>query len=74
MVATKTAKVQRRGPEIKGYVEEPRVEHWYGHIGIRAVLAALRFMPTKKRATERSSEFPCSKIGPGVSHGKVNDV
>jgi hypothetical protein len=32
-----------------GRASEPRLEHWYGHIGISAVIAALRFTTTKKQ-------------------------
>jgi hypothetical protein len=44
---------ERTRTEEWGHVEEPKLEHCYGRIGISAVIAALPFHnTTKKRATE----------------------
>jgi hypothetical protein len=32
----------------KDLTAEPKLEHWYGHIGISAVVAALRFVTCSK--------------------------
>jgi hypothetical protein len=33
-----------------GEAGEPKLEHWYGRIGISAVVAALRFTTTKEKS------------------------
>jgi hypothetical protein len=34
----------------QGEAGEPKLEHWYGRIGISAVVAALRFTTTKEKS------------------------
>jgi hypothetical protein len=35
---------------------EPKLEHWYGHIGISAVVAALRFASCSKHASMETAD------------------
>jgi hypothetical protein len=40
----------------KNCTAEPKLEHWYGHIGISAVVAALHFVTCSKyKGTESTS-------------------
>jgi hypothetical protein len=40
--------------EQQGDTGEPKLEHWYGRIGISAVVAALPFTTTKEKSIQHS--------------------
>ena len=41
--------------EQKGRVAAPKLENWYGHIGISAVVAALRFATCSKHVNKEAA-------------------
>ena len=55
----------------KDRTAEPKLEHWYGHIGISAVVAALHFVSCNKH---KGSESKSSEREEAQRHEQRHDM